>query len=126
MSFREEVARNRKDHGPGTTAILRRRALDLARRDTFKGALSIKLKRGGWNVAFLLCLLNQLANAQAKGDCPVGCIGPSTAPSIAYEWIVPRVQITCEIIMFRNLIEHRFQGASIFRHFRWHVTLATV
>ena len=44
-----------------TGAILRRRALDVARRDTLKGSLSIKLKRAGWDDAFLLSLLNQLA-----------------------------------------------------------------
>ena len=63
VSFREDAARNRKDHGPANIAILRRRALDLARRDTSKGSLSIKLKRAGWNDAFLLSLLNQLASA---------------------------------------------------------------
>ena len=62
VSFREDAARNRKDHGPANIAILRRRALDLARRDTSKGSLSIKLKRAGWNDAFLLSLLNQLAS----------------------------------------------------------------
>ena len=63
VSFREDAARNRKDHGPANIAILRRRALDLARRDTSKGSLSIKLKRAGWNDAFLLSILNQLAAA---------------------------------------------------------------
>ena len=61
VSFRDDAARNRKDRGPANIAILRRRALDLARRDTSRGSLSIKLKRGGWNEAFLLSLLNQLA-----------------------------------------------------------------
>ena len=61
VSFREDAARNRKDHGPANIAVLRRRALDLARHDTSKGSLSIKLKRAGWNDAFLLSLLNQLA-----------------------------------------------------------------
>lgn len=63
VSFREDAARNRKDNGPANIAILRRRALDLARRDTSKGSLSIKLKRAGWNDAFLLSLLKQLADA---------------------------------------------------------------
>jgi predicted transposase YbfD/YdcC len=61
VSFREDAARNRKDNGPANIAILRRRALDLARRDTSKESLSIKLKRAGWSDAFLLSLLNQLA-----------------------------------------------------------------
>lgn len=60
VSFREDAARNRKDNGPANIAILRRRALDVARRDTSKGSLSIKLKRAGWDDAFLLSLLNQL------------------------------------------------------------------
>ena len=63
VSFREDAARNRKDNGPANIAILRRRALDLARRDTSKGSLSIKLKRAGWSDAFLLSLLSQLAGA---------------------------------------------------------------
>ena len=62
VSFREDAARNRKDNGPTNIAILRRRALDLARRDTSKGSLSIKLKRAGWSDAFLLSLLKSLAN----------------------------------------------------------------
>ena len=63
VSFREDAARNRKENGPANIAILRRRALDLARRDTSKGSLSIKLKRAGWSDAFLLSLLNPLASA---------------------------------------------------------------
>lgn len=60
VSFREDAARNRKDNGPDNIAVLRRRALDLARRDTSKSSLSIKLKRAGWDDDFLLCLLKQL------------------------------------------------------------------
>ena len=63
VSFREDAARNRKDHGTANIAILRRRALDIARRDTSKGSLSIKLKRAGWSDAFLLSLLNQLVTS---------------------------------------------------------------
>ena len=54
VSFREDAARNRKDNGPGNFAILRRRALDVMRRDTSKGSLSIKRKRAGWDDTFLL------------------------------------------------------------------------
>lgn len=63
ISFREDGARNRKDNGPANIAILRRRALDLARRDTSKGSLSIKLKRAGWDDAFLMSLLKKLGDA---------------------------------------------------------------
>jgi len=70
VSFREDAARNRKDNGPANIAILRRRAAGVARRDTSKGSLSIKLKRAGWSDAFLLSLLNQLGGAWVKRDCP--------------------------------------------------------
>jgi len=63
VSFREDAARNRKDNGPGNIAILRRRALDVVRRDTSKGSLSIKLKRAGWDDAFLRSILNGLVAA---------------------------------------------------------------
>jgi predicted transposase YbfD/YdcC len=63
VSFREDAARNRKDHGPGNIAILRRRALDVLRRDTSKGSLSKKIKRAGWDTAFLRSILNGLAAA---------------------------------------------------------------
>ena len=60
VSFREDAARNRKDNGPANIAVLRRRALDVARRDTSKGSLSIKLQRAGWDNVFLLSILTGL------------------------------------------------------------------
>ena len=63
VSFREDAARNRKNNGPANIAILRRRALDVVRRDSSKGSLSIKLKRAGWDDAFLLNILNGLPHA---------------------------------------------------------------
>jgi predicted transposase YbfD/YdcC len=63
VSFREDAARNRKDNGPGNIAVLRRRALDVMRRDTSNGSLSIKLKRAGWDDDFLRIVLNNLAAA---------------------------------------------------------------
>jgi len=61
LSFREDAARNRKDNGPGSLAVLRRRALDVVRRDTSKGSLSIKLKKAGWSDDYLRSILNGLA-----------------------------------------------------------------
>jgi predicted transposase YbfD/YdcC len=60
VTLREDAARNRKDNGPANIAVLRRRALDIARRDKSKGSLSIKLKRAGWNHDFLLHILRQM------------------------------------------------------------------
>ncbi len=61
VSFREDAARNRKDAGPGNIAVLRRRALDVIRREISNGLLSIKLKRAGWDDDFLRKVLNGLA-----------------------------------------------------------------
>jgi predicted transposase YbfD/YdcC len=60
VSLREDAARNRRDNGPANIAILRRRALDVARHDTSQGSLSIKLKRAGWDHDFLLHMLRQM------------------------------------------------------------------
>ena len=60
VSFGEDAARNRKDNGPANVAVLRRRALDVARLDKSKGSLTEKLKRAGWDDDFMLQLLNQM------------------------------------------------------------------
>jgi len=60
VSFGEDAARNRKDNGPANIAVIRRRALDVARLDKSKGSLTGKLKRAGWNDEFMLKLLNQM------------------------------------------------------------------
>src|SRR5262249_49329059 len=43
VSFGEDAARNRKDNGPANIAVIRRRALDVARLDKSKGSLTEKL-----------------------------------------------------------------------------------
>lgn len=60
VSFREGAVLNRRDHAHASIAILRRRALDVVRRDTSKGFLSTKLKRAGWNDEPLYNTLNDL------------------------------------------------------------------
>ena len=60
MTLREDAQRNRRDNGPANIAVLRRRALDVVRRDASKGSLAIKLKRAGWDHDFLLKLLRQM------------------------------------------------------------------
>jgi predicted transposase YbfD/YdcC len=54
----EDLARNRKDNGPANLAVLRRLALNVARAhpDTTT-SLRLKLKRAGWNDAFLFELI---------------------------------------------------------------------
>jgi predicted transposase YbfD/YdcC len=60
VTLREDAARNRRDNAPANIAVLRRRALDVARRDTSKGSLATKLKRAGWDHDFLLHMLGHM------------------------------------------------------------------
>jgi predicted transposase YbfD/YdcC len=53
----EDRQRTRKDHGPENLAMLRRFALNVLRQDKSKGSLTGKMKRAGWDDAFLLSLL---------------------------------------------------------------------
>ena len=61
VSFGEDAARNRRDNGPANIAVLRRRALDVARLDPSKGSLTTKLKRAGWNDDVMLDMLGRLS-----------------------------------------------------------------
>ena len=62
----EDQARNRKDHGPQNLALLRKLALNLAKRDPSKGSMRGKLKQAGWDNAFLTQILLQFANFQMR------------------------------------------------------------
>ena len=66
VTMDEDRARNRKDHGPENLALLRRLALNLAKLEPSKGSMRSKLKRAGWDTAFLLDLLAQLPRAQMR------------------------------------------------------------
>jgi predicted transposase YbfD/YdcC len=61
VTLDEDLARNRKDHGPTNLAVLRRLALNVARAhpDTTT-SLRGKLKRAGWNDDFLFELLGHM------------------------------------------------------------------
>jgi predicted transposase YbfD/YdcC len=58
--FDEDRARNRKDHGPENIALLRKLALNLLRSNPDKASLRRKVKRAGWDDAFLLTILGQM------------------------------------------------------------------
>ena len=58
VKVREHAACYRKNNGLADIAILRRRALDLAPKDTATGSLSIKLRWAGWSDECLLSLLS--------------------------------------------------------------------
>jgi predicted transposase YbfD/YdcC len=53
----EDRLRNRKDHGPENLAMLRHLALNVAKLEPSKGSMRGKLKRAGWDDAFLAQLL---------------------------------------------------------------------
>jgi predicted transposase YbfD/YdcC len=54
----EDGSRARKDHGPENLARLRRFALNLLRTNPHPGSTRGKIKRAGWDDAFLLNILN--------------------------------------------------------------------
>jgi predicted transposase YbfD/YdcC len=61
VTLDEDLARNRKDNGPANLAVLRRLALNVARADPDqKTSLRGKLKRAGWNDAYLFELLGHM------------------------------------------------------------------
>lgn len=66
VTMNEDQARNRKDHGPENIALLRRLALNLAKLDGSKGSMKGKLKRAGWNNAFLTKLLTSFGWDQMR------------------------------------------------------------
>jgi predicted transposase YbfD/YdcC len=55
--FDEDASRARKDHGPENLAILRRFALNIVRSHPDRISMRQKVKRAGWDDAFLLSLL---------------------------------------------------------------------
>ena len=59
--FKEDQSRNRKGHCARNLALLRKLALNLARLEPGKGSMRGKLKRAGWDNAFLVSLLSQCA-----------------------------------------------------------------
>jgi predicted transposase YbfD/YdcC len=59
VTMNEDQARNRADNAPQNLALLRRLALNLAKLEPSKGSIKGKIKRAGWDDAFLLATLAQ-------------------------------------------------------------------
>ena len=53
----EDQSRTRLGHGPHNMAVLRHMALNIPRKDTTKGSTRGKIKRAGWNDAYLAKLI---------------------------------------------------------------------
>ena len=66
VTMNEDQARHCKDHGPENIALLRRLALNLAKLEGSKGSMKGKLKRAGWDNAFLTSLLAQFAKGHMR------------------------------------------------------------
>ena len=60
MHFAEDANRARKDNAPENFAILRRLALNILRSHPHRASLRRKIKRAGWDNAFLLAILNHM------------------------------------------------------------------
>jgi predicted transposase YbfD/YdcC len=60
VDLNEDASRSRKDHGPQNLSLLRKLALNMLRQHPDKGSIKGKIKRAGWNDAFLLSLLGQM------------------------------------------------------------------
>jgi hypothetical protein len=58
--FDEDGARNRKDNGPENLALLRKLALNILRSHPDKASIRRKIKKAGWDDAFLLSLLGHM------------------------------------------------------------------
>ena len=56
----EDAARNRKDNGARNIALLRRFGLNLLQKDPYKASIRRKVKRAGWQDAYLFSLLSQM------------------------------------------------------------------
>jgi hypothetical protein len=58
--FDEDGNRTRKDNGPENLAILRRFAINIMRSHPDRISMRQKVKRAGWDDAFLLDLLSHM------------------------------------------------------------------
>ncbi len=60
VAFDEDSARSRKDNAPNNLAIIRKLALNILRQNPDKGSIKGKIKRAGWDDAFLFHLLGHM------------------------------------------------------------------
>ena len=60
VTLDEDAARSRKDNAPQNLALIRKLALNLLRQHPDKGSIKGKIKRAGWDDAFLVSLIGQM------------------------------------------------------------------
>jgi len=56
----EDAARSRKDNAPQNLALLRKLALNLLRHHPSKGSIKGKIKRAGWDDAYLMATISHM------------------------------------------------------------------
>jgi predicted transposase YbfD/YdcC len=66
VTMNEDQSRTRRDNGPQNLALLRRWGLNAIKLEGSKGSIKGKLKRAGWNDAFLARLLTTPAQTQMR------------------------------------------------------------
>jgi predicted transposase YbfD/YdcC len=57
VTFCEDAARNRKDHGPQNLSTLRKLALNIIRQHPDKASIRRKMKKAGWDDEFLISMI---------------------------------------------------------------------
>ena len=60
VTFDEDRARNRKDHGPKNLAVIRHLALNILRNSPLKRSVARKIKLAGWDDTYLFSLIAQM------------------------------------------------------------------
>jgi predicted transposase YbfD/YdcC len=60
VAFLEDAGRSRKDNAPQNLALIRKIALNLIGKHPDNGSIKGKIKRAGWDDAFLISLLAQM------------------------------------------------------------------
>ena len=60
VALAEDAARSRKDNAPQNLALIRRLALNIIRGHPEKASIKGKIKRAGWDDAFLTSLLGHM------------------------------------------------------------------
>jgi len=60
VDFSEDASRSRKDNAPQNLALLRKLALNILRQHPDKGSIKGKIKRAGWDDAFLTSVLGHM------------------------------------------------------------------
>lgn len=60
VAFEEDASRSRKDNAPQNLALLRKLALNIIRHHPEKGSIKGKIKRAGWDDAYLLSLIGHM------------------------------------------------------------------